>query len=117
MTLKKHHSILVRCLQDCATQSEHCATVATGLIGKRQCISLCHDTAALCRLGAELLARESELTSWLLPACELACLACADECEKHIGSFFGECARQCRSLSSVMDRAQSVSGISTSARA
>jgi hypothetical protein len=52
------------------------------------------------------------MTSLVLPACELSCAACADACEEHFGSFFGDCARQCGEVQRAMDRLQQREGLS-----
>jgi hypothetical protein len=112
MTLDTRRHALIRCLQDCATRAEHCAESAVSLPRAGTCVSACRDAAALCRLSAELLARESPMTSLVLPACELSCAACADACEEHFGSFFGDCARQCGEVQRAMDRLQQREGLS-----
>ncbi len=103
MTFQQYQPI-ISCLQSCATACENCATLATRqVVGAEECIVACRDTAALCSLIAELMARESSLSNWLLPVCELACDSCADECELHREMLFGDCARQCRELHVVLD--------------
>lgn len=97
---------LIRCLEDCATRAESCAESAVNLPGAGTCVSACRDAVALCRLSAELVARDSSMISFVLPVCELSCAACGDACEEHFGGCFGDCARHCRHVQRAMDRFQ-----------
>lgn len=116
ITLDTRKRTLARCLEDCATRADQCAESALGMPQARACVSACRDTAALCRLAAELLVRESTMTSLMLPICDLACATCADACEEHFDSALGDCARrcrrQCRAVQRAMDQLQRREGLS-----
>lgn len=94
---------LIDALQRCATAAEHCASAATGLPDVARSVHACRDTASLCQVAAQLLARGSTFDAWLVPAAAMAADACATECGIHMDAFFQDCARACRTLTEIAD--------------
>ncbi len=101
-TLGARRQRLIRALQDCATATEHCASLATGLSDMTDTIESCRDAAALCRVTAELLARGSAFDTWLVPASILAAEVCESECGVHMGKFFQEASAACRRVRAIV---------------
>lgn len=54
------------------------------------------DCAAICRLAASAMARDSEMAKQICRLCIEICLACANECGRHSHSHCQACASACR---------------------
>lgn len=83
----------------CADACDHCAVACLGESGVSdlaRCIRLDIDCAALCRLAAGFMARDSECTGSICRLCAEVCDACAEECEKHDHDHCRQCAQACR---------------------
>jgi Domain of Unknown Function (DUF326) len=61
-----------------------------------RCIALDMDCAAMCRLAAGLVARDSDFASDVCRVCAEICTACADECVQHPHEHCQACAHACR---------------------
>ena len=62
----------------------------------RGCVKLTLDCAAICRLVAELIARDSRFTREMYLVCARVCDATAAECEKHTADHCHISAQTCR---------------------
>lgn len=66
----------------------------------RDCMRSTLDCAAICRLVAELIARDSRFTREMYLVCAQVCDATASECEKHAADHCRVCAQMCRTCAS-----------------
>jgi hypothetical protein len=91
------------CRQDaahaCAVACDRCAAAClqeedVGMMAR--CIALDMDCAAMCRLAAAFLARESEASEPVCGLCAALCEMCADECATHEHEHCQACAQACR---------------------
>ena len=92
---------LIKVLQDCANECNHCTTACLDEPNVKaliNCIKLDIDCAEICRLTISLLARGSEHGKHLLKECAEVCDVCAAECEKHAHhhDHCKKCAEACR---------------------
>jgi hypothetical protein len=105
-----------RCLQicnDCAAACEHCAMACIDDPEPQAFMSCVHaslDCAAICRLVAELIARDSRFTREMYLVCAHVCEATAAECAKHSADHCQlsvetcrNCANECRRLAGRSD--------------
>jgi len=105
---KVHVEALADCADacyDCAASCVACADACLAMDDVKpftRCISINHDCADICFTTGKLLSRQTEL-DWVvlrgqLSACSSACLACADECDRHAAghSYCAACAQACR---------------------
>lgn len=60
-----------------------------------RCKVLCMDCAAMCRLAAGYMARESEFIDLVCQDCAEVCAGCAEECLKHPMDYCQDCAAAC----------------------
>jgi hypothetical protein len=99
-------SALLACLQACLDCAQTCGACADACLAEpdprplRKCIRLNLDCAALCAAAAEIINRQTEpdrtVVNAAIDACGIACLACADECERHPGMEHCRlCAESC----------------------
>lgn len=98
MTHEKFSDCIEACYR-CADACDHCAVACLGednVTEMQRCIRLDMDCAAVCRLTAGVMARDSECHTLVCRLCEKICTACAEECGKHQYDHCQECARQCR---------------------
>jgi hypothetical protein len=61
------------------------------------CIALDLDCAAICRMSASYMSRESRFAIRLCGLCAQVCEACAKECARHPEKHCQVCAKACRS--------------------
>ena len=61
-----------------------------------RCIALDMDCAAICRLAAGHMSRDSEFATQVCRLCADICQACGDECGKHQHDHCRACAQACR---------------------
>lgn len=101
---------LIEALQRCATAAEHCASAATGLPDVASSVHACRDTATLCQVAAQFLARGSAFDAWLVPAAAMSADACATECGIYMDAFFQDCARACRALTEAAEASRRSDG-------
>ena len=91
---------LVKALNECATECNHCATACLDEQDVKmlaRCIKLDMDCADICTLVVAFTARGSEHARHLLKECAEICTACAEECEKHSHmEHCKRCAKACR---------------------
>jgi len=83
----------------CAVACDRCAAACLGEDDPQsmaRCIALDIDCAALCRLAAGFMARDSEFAPALCAACAELCEACSGECEGHEMDHCKACAAACR---------------------
>ncbi len=83
----------------CADACDHCATACLqedDVKMMARCIALDIDCAAICRMAAGFMARDSEFAKAVCAVCADVCQACGDECAKHQHPHCQECAQACR---------------------
>lgn len=86
-------SLLVACLQAALDCAQTCGACADACIAEpdphplARCIRLNLDCADLCTAVAKILNRQTEpdrtIARAAIEACGIACIACADECDRH----------------------------------
>jgi hypothetical protein len=99
---------LVKCIDDCFACAQTCISCADACLAEptvenlRQCIRLNLDCADICAATGALASRRTGSNEAVLlralELCELACKACATECERHASQHdhCRICAQQCR---------------------
>lgn len=96
------HTQYATCIEACnacADECDHCATACLKEADPKpmaRCMALDIDCAAICRLAASFMARDSELAGQICGFCAEACDACGAECGKHNMQHCKECAEACR---------------------
>jgi hypothetical protein len=83
----------------CATACDRCAAACLGEDDPKpmaRCIAFDIDCAALCRLAAGYMARDSEFAASVCAVCAELCEACSGECETHDMDHCKACAAACR---------------------
>jgi hypothetical protein len=83
----------------CALACDRCAAACLAEDDPKamaRCISLDVDCAALCRLAAGFMARDSEFAPSVCAVCAELCEACSGECETHDMDHCKACAAACR---------------------
>ena len=96
------HAQYASCIEACnacADACDHCAIACLKEADPKpmaRCIALEIDCAAVCRLAAGCMARESELTAETCDFCADVCEACGAECEMHDMQHCKACAEACR---------------------
>lgn len=97
-----HHSSYAACIRacnDCADACDHCAIACLSepdVKAMARCIALDIDCAAICRLAAGAMARNSEFAKQICRVCAEICEACGEECAKHEAAHCQECAEACK---------------------
>jgi hypothetical protein len=61
-----------------------------------RCIALDMDCAAICRLAAGYMSRDSEFAKQLCQLCAQVCQTCGEECAKHRMDHCQACAQACK---------------------
>lgn len=102
MPHQQFQSCLAAC-NACAIACDRC--VAAGLQeddvkSVAGCLAMSIDCAALCRVAADAVARNSELARRICEACADICDACAEECGQHEMDYCQACAAACRRCAS-----------------
>lgn len=98
MTSNRFSECIDACYR-CADACDHCSVACLSEDNVKEmerCIRLDMDCAAVCRLTAEVMARESECHILVCRLCEKICTACAEESGKHQHEHCQNCAQQCR---------------------
>lgn len=95
----KYRSCIAAC-NACADACDHCARACLSeadVAPLARCIGLDIDCAAVCRVAAGAMARDSECSRALCRACAEVCQACGDECARHTAmDHCRACADACR---------------------
>ncbi|MGE4239521.1 four-helix bundle copper-binding protein [Ramlibacter sp.] len=97
MTHQKIQACLEAC-DACATACDHCAGACLqepDMQMMARCIALDIDCAAICRLAAGYMARDSAFAKHICRQCAEICQACGDECAKHSMDHCRACAEAC----------------------
>ena len=82
----------------CANACDHCAASCLNEPDVNMmagCIALDIDCAALCRLAAGYMARDSPFAKHLCELCAEVCEACGNECGQHDMAHCQQCAQAC----------------------
>ncbi|MEU7296851.1 four-helix bundle copper-binding protein [Streptomyces exfoliatus] len=99
---------MARCIEECIACAQACtacadACLSEGMVGDlTKCIRTDMDCADICTATAAVLSRhtgyDANITRAIVAACQIACQACADECERHAGvhEHCRLCAEACR---------------------
>lgn len=99
---------LVHCIDECLACAQACISCADACVAEprvemlRQCIRLDLDCADICTAVGALATRRTGSNEMVLrqalQLCEAACIACAEECERHASQHqhCQICAQRCR---------------------
>ena len=96
---KSGYQSCIEACNSCADACDHCATACLNESDVKmmaRCIALDIDCAAVCRLAAGAMARDSEFAQRVCTLCAELCAACGDECAKHDHAHCQACASACR---------------------
>ena len=91
----------------CADACDHCSTACLQELDVKpmaRCIALDMDCAALCRLAASCIARDSEFAKRLCSLCALVCDTCGEECARHGHDHCRHCALTCKTCAEACRR-------------
>ena len=101
--------LLLRCIEECLDCAASCTACADACLGEsdvaelRRCIRLNLDCADACEATGRIVTRQTSpdlrLFRAIVEACAVACLACAEECDRHRLEHCIECAAACRRAS------------------
>ena len=94
-----NHQDCIDACNRCADACDHCAASCLkeqDVQKMARCIALDMDCAAICRLSASLMARDSEHAAAICALCAKACDACAKECGSHQMDHCQVCAAACK---------------------
>jgi len=106
---------LLRCIEDCLDCGASCTACADASLSESdvqemvRSIRLCADCADACDATGRIVARQTdpdlELMRAMIRACSAACLACAEECERHAAhhEHCRVCAEVCRRCKQACD--------------
>lgn len=89
------------CIDACNGCADACDRCAAACLKEQDvkmmanCIALDIDCAAICRLAAGFMARDSANAGTVCKACESVCRACGEECAKHQHGHCQDCAKAC----------------------
>jgi len=98
MVPTRYQSCIAAC-DACADACDHCASACLGeedVEMMAACIRLDLDCAAICRMAASYMARDSRYAPELCRLCADVCEACAAECARHSQPHCQACAQTCR---------------------
>jgi hypothetical protein len=107
--------VLLRCIEECLDCGASCTACADASVSESdvqemiRVIRLCADCADACDATGRIVARQTApnlgLTVTMIEACAAACLACADECERHAAhhEHCRVCAEVCRRCKQACD--------------
>lgn len=82
----------------CADNCDHCAIACLkepDMAAMKRCISLDIDCAAICRLAAGFMSRDSDFAEAICGLCGDICQTCGDECAQHGADHCQACAEAC----------------------
>ena len=80
---------------DCATECGNCFAHMVGKESINECPACCIDCAAMCRLCADAVARNSPFAKQICALCADICARCADQCGAHEMDHCIRCAETC----------------------
>ena len=107
--------LLLRCIEECLDCAASCAACADACLGEsdlpelRRCIRLNLDCADACEATGRIVTRQTSpdprLTRGIVEAYAVACLACAEECDRHAAhhEHCRFCAAVCRRCKQACD--------------
>jgi hypothetical protein len=107
--------VLVSCLDACLDCLASCTSCADADLAEddvremAHCIHLCLDCADACAATGRIVARQTapdlRLVRAMVEACAVACLACAEECDRHAAhhEHCRVCAEVCRRCKQACD--------------
>jgi hypothetical protein len=96
---ERRYAACIEACNACADACDHCACACLAEDDPKpmaRCIALDMDCAALCRLAASYMARDSENAQALCALCSEICAACRGECSTHDMDHCKACAEACR---------------------
>ena len=100
--MSMRHPYYQSCIDAChaaALACEHCAAACLhepNAVAMSACIALDIDCAAICRLAASSMERNSGISALICETCAEVCERCREECERHGLDHCQECAEACR---------------------
>jgi hypothetical protein len=84
---------LLRCIEECRECAASCTACADACLGEKdlpelvRCIRLCLDCADVCDATGRIVTRQTapavRLIRVIVESCAVACLVCAEECQRH----------------------------------
>lgn len=95
-------SLIDTAIEACSACADACDRCAAACLREHdvksmaRCIALDIECAALCRLAAGTLARDSDFIVQVCQVCTAACEACGTECARHMMDHCQACADACR---------------------
>ncbi len=95
----EQYTTCIEACNSCADACDHCATACLAEENPKhmaRCIALDMDCAAICRMAAGFMARDSEFVESLCNLCAEICDACGAECGKYDMQHCQDCAQACR---------------------
>jgi hypothetical protein len=98
MTHDKYQQAISACNR-CADACDHCSSACLreeDVAEMARCIRLDMDCAALCRLAAGAMARDSECAGAICAVCAQICDMCGEECDRHPHDHCRQCAQACK---------------------
>ena len=96
------HPSRFSCIDACNACADACDLCASSCLQEEdvralaRCVALDIDCAAICRLVAGYVSRDSAFSEALCQLCPHVCLLCAEECSKHNTEHCQQCAHACR---------------------
>jgi hypothetical protein len=98
--MSHHLTTAIRdCLAACDSCAEACGNCFAHMVGEasnNDCPRCCVECAAICRLCADAMARNSPFMKELCELCARICTWCADQCNAHEMAHCRACAEACR---------------------
>jgi hypothetical protein len=114
--------VLLRCIEECRECAASCTACADACLGEKdvqelvRCIRLCLDCADACDATGRIVTRQTasavRLIRAIIESCAVACLTCAEECDKHAThhEHCRICAEACRRCKQACDNVLSTIG-------
>ena len=108
-------SAVLRCIDECLDCAASCTSCADADLAEGdvremvRCIRLCLDCADVCDTTGRVVTRQTAADPGLIRAvvgaCSVACLACAEECDRHAAhhEHCRLCAEACRACKKACD--------------
>ena len=116
---------MLRCIDECLDCAASCTSCADADLAEDdvremvRCIRLCLDCAEVCDATGHIVTRQTapdlRLIRAMVEACSVACLACAEECDRH-AAHHEHCRLAPKSVAAARTRATSFSRRSVSSR-
>ena len=108
-------AVLFRCIEQCRECAASCTACADACLSEKdvqelvRCIRLCLDCADACDATGRIVTRQTapavRLIRAIIESCAVACLTCAEECQKHAAhhEHCRICAEDCRRCKQACD--------------